>query len=201
MTRPVIRPRRHASDFMGPPLNRSTVYLWERIRLGCKVCRECGEPWHWAVVERPGISPQINIVGQIMAIRRAVYILKHGKPPPKGKRATSTCPNQHCCDPEKVVARKISQMVSDTFTSGARDRARNRTHIARYNEANKLKLSDDAVRAIRASELPPEQEAALHNVHPDYITSIRNGRARMQTADLGVFSALVARSNKVERRP
>lgn len=188
----------HVRDLVGPPVNRSNPYLWARIRMGCKVCEECGEPWHWAVSERPGVTPQINVCGRGMPIRRAVYMLKHGKTPPPGTRATSSCPNQHCCNPDLVVARRVGLMISDTFNNGARDMATVRIQLARYREENIVKLKPEHIAAVRADTRPALEAAADHGITPEYFRRIHKGTARMG-ADLGVFAGLVNKTT--EQRP
>lgn len=187
--------KKHPADFVGPPSNRSNGYLWARIRMGCKVCEDCGEPWHWDVCERPGVSPQINVGGYTLPIRRAVYMLKHGKTPPPGTRATSSCPNQHCCNPDLVVARRVGLMISDTFNNGARDMATVRIHLARYREENIVKLKPEHIAAVRADTRPAIEAAADHGITPEYFRRIHNGKARMGT-DLGVFAGLINRTTE-----
>lgn len=184
------RRKKNAADFVGPPINRSNDYVWARIRMGCKVCEECGEPWHWDVCERPGVSPQINICGYLLPIRRAVYILKHGKPPPPGTRATSTCPNQHCCNPDKVIARQIGLMVKDTYANGTRCVAAVRAHLHKYNQALNVKLQPADVAAVRADTRPALEAATDHGITPEYFRRIHNGKARMGV-DLGIWSGLI----------
>lgn len=182
---------RHASDFVGPPVNRSNPYLWARIRMGCKVCEDCGAPWHWVVTERPGVTPQINVCGVTMPVRRAMYLLTRGKLPPPGTRATSTCRNQHCCNPELVVARKVGLMISDTFQNGARDIVAVRLQLTRYREKNVVKLQADQVAAVRADTRPAKLAAKDHGITAEYFRRLHKGTARMGT-DLGVFAGLLA---------
>jgi hypothetical protein len=191
--------KRYPSDFVGPPIQRASVYILARIRMGCKVCEECGEPWHWDVQVKDGVTPQINICGHLLAIRRAVYILKYGKPPHKGTRATSPCPNKHCCDPEKVMARRIDLMVSDTYASGARNKAATVAMLQRHCQANNVKLQPADVLAVRADTRPPLEAAAAHGITPEYFRRIHSGRARMGI-DLGPFAALVTSSKPTQER-
>lgn len=190
--------KKHPADFVGPPVNRSNGYLWARIRMGCKVCEECGEPWHWDVCERPGVSPQINVGGYALPIRRAVYMLKHGKTPPPGTRATSTCRNQHCCNPEKVIARRIDLMISDTFASGARSLASVKAQLQKFTQEYRTKLQPADVAAVRADTRPALEAAADHGITPEYFRRIHKGTARMGV-DLGVFAGLV--SSATEQSP
>lgn len=206
MTPKNYRNKRYPSDFVGPPIQKASVYILARIARGCKICEDCGAPWHWDVTVAPGVSPQINVCGHLLAIRRAVYILKHGRQPPKGSRATSSCPNQHCCDPNKVVARRISQMVKDTYTNGARDPAVSRRTLQKHTDANNRKLSIAQVVKIRTDGRPPKVAAPEYGITPEYFRRIRSGLVRTEAsqlgayADLGMFSGLVANSGRMEQR-
>lgn len=190
MTTPTYKNKRYPSDFVGPPIQKASAYILQRIQRRCKVCEDCGAPWHWDVAVSPGATPLVNVCGHILAIRRAVYMLKTGRVPPKGKLATASCPNPHCCDPEKVTARRVSAMVRDTYRSGARDPSRSLRVLAQYTHTHNRKLSTAQVIAIRGDPRTPQQGAPAYGITPEYYRAIKAGRRRTEASQLGTNASL-----------
>ena len=181
---------RRKKDFTGPPIELSNTYILERIMLGCKECAECGEPWHWATIDRHGCSPQINLCGRIMPIRRAVWLLFFKTlPKTNEKRITSKCRNKMCCNPELLMKASSGKILQMQYQHGKRDAAEAARNLKKHTDTL-IKVSDEMAAAIRADTRPKKVAAPDYGIAPDYYNCIRRGDSRFPR-DLGPFSGLV----------
>jgi hypothetical protein len=181
---------RRKNNLFGPPVELSNTHILERIMLGCKECEECGQPWHWCAVDRPGCSPQINVCGRIMPIRRAVWLVfKKRFHHANKKRITSKCKNKMCCNPELLIQATPGKILAMQYQNGKRDANAVRQHLLK-NIGAWTKVSDEVAAAIRADTRPKSVAAPEYGVAPDYFTRIRRGEARFPR-NLGPFAGLI----------
>lgn len=154
--------------------------------MNCIVCEDCGEPWHFKASNRHGMSVQTNVMGQIMSVRKAVY-LAMGKKLVKGLRITSLCPNKHCCNPELIRAKPPGEILRATYEHGKRSRDEAAKHLIKY-QLERVKVTDEVAAAIRGDPRPKSVAAKEYGVAPDYFTRIRRGDSRMPR---NMFTALI----------
>jgi hypothetical protein len=148
-------------------------------------CREIGGCWVWAGAMKEERWPvfcfrRVGVDGEKrnfnLYVRHVAYWLKTKKRPVfvGGKTLRTSCKDPHCVNP--------AHMVMETFADVQKDlrhqsKLANRIKVATARR-QKSKLSDAAVLAIRESELPRKELAALHGVSREYVRLLQIGAWR-----------------------
>lgn len=147
---------------MGGPVNVDSIRnRFERavdVSAGSDACH----PWTRAR-DRDGYGA-MKIAGKMHRSNRVTFFLKHGHWP---VIARHTCDNPPCCNGEHIV--------DGTTLDNQRDRRRNGTAPVNAQNPN-AKLTEDDVRAIRASAEPGKTLAARYGVQDACISKIRKRR-------------------------
>lgn len=177
---------KHPKDFIGPPIMLSKAYVLARVQAACIECEDCGEHWHHTGAKRPNQAIQINIMGQIMAVRKAVY-LASGRKLKRGYRVTSSCTNPLCCNPKLIKQAKPGDILKHTYTTGQRDRHTAASHLMRFRS---VKITDEIAERIRQDDRMAKVAAPDYGIHPVYFNRVRRGDARRPR---NMFSGLVQR--------
>lgn len=149
--------------------------LIERIRQ--RVIEE-GECWNWTgALQTCGSTPTMKYNGTVMAVRRAI-MLERGVPMGKG-RATYTCGNPMCVNPEHVGVRSIAAIQKRTIAnlSAAQEliRGHNIAHALRKNKKH-TRLSMEIAREIRAAEGTHLEIAKRYALDPADVSAIKRRR-------------------------
>lgn len=151
----------------------------EYIRLRCREEDDC---WIWPGAAKEGRWPvvcfrRIDVDGVkrdfILYVRHVVYWIRSGKRPSLsgGKTMGASCNNELCVNPAHVKMTTFSELQKRlTHQKTLQFRIKNAT-----GRRKNSKLSDEAVREIRASELPRKELAAVHGVSYEYVRQLQNG--------------------------
>lgn len=133
--------------------------LWPKVQIGEP--DECW-PWQGAKVEGYGLIGRSRAEGPALT-HRVVLEDKLGRPITPGMVARHTCDNPPCCNP--------SHLVEGTYSQNTRDMVERGRKRARRNV-----LTEDDVRAIRASSESAEVWAERFGVIPATIRAVRSGK-------------------------
>lgn len=133
-------------------------------------CIEDGDCLIWYTKDKGQDGPRVSIDGKRQYVRPLIY----GKAIPKGMVLTTSCGNRLCL--AHVVARSQSWISRRTMASVAVNPAYRAKMSAVKSKGSKL--SDDAVRQIRASDRPAKVDAEEHGISAAYVNMIRNGQFR-----------------------
>jgi len=163
---------------IGPPATKANGYVYERLSNNCIECEECGGMWHYKAQFIKGKPIQVNIGGQIMTTRKAMYMAAF----PKrrildGRRISSKCRNQNCINPELLVQITASDLLKTHYTKGIRSRVDASKHLVAQQKRN-TRLPDEIVLKIMSD---PRKGTAGHKdygVSKDYYNAIQRGAAR-----------------------
>ena len=133
--------------------------FWERLAppdaRGCRV---------WTGSIETGGYGHFHQGRRFIGTHRYAWELTHG-PIPIGMSVLHECDNPPCCNPEHLFLGTCKQNADDMVRKGRHH------HGSRHANA---KLTEDAVRDIRASSDTAKESALKHGVSQDYIYSIRN---------------------------
>lgn len=136
--------------------------FWNRV--GQPTERGCRE---WQGARSSSGYGTFRVDGRTVAAHRHAYELTHGRLSP-GAEACHTCDNPPCCEPSHLFAGSKRDNQLDKV---AKDR-----HVKGERDAN-AKLTDAAVRAIRASTEDKHTLAARFGVHHRAIWMVRTYRS------------------------
>lgn len=145
--------------------------------------------WHGSV--NTGGYAQVKLGGAHYLLRRLIVESRARRVIGPGKRVQSLCGRPACCEPAHLAISTSSDINRASFASGRRSHA---VCVAAGRRARLagggVKLTMEDARAIRADTVSTRAELARrYNVRPNYITSIRSGRAWAETAaNASVFS-------------
>ena len=171
---------------VGPPINTSNASVLTRLMSNCTECHECGAMSHYGGAKRPGHCQQINISGNVMPVRRAMYMAAHQTRILNGRRITSKCKNPACINPELLVQSTPGQVIRSDYEKGNRSRHTAAAHLRKHS---KVKLSEAAVRAILADERGGRAGAADYGISDVHFNAIKRGAARrMANPFAGLFA-------------
>jgi hypothetical protein len=146
----------------------------------CRVVDGC---WHWADGRDGNGRPSLWLpaLGRRVTLGTAICVLRTGKPPAKGVVWHCTCDTPNCANP---AHRKAGTRSSQMLAAGIQRDAVTRARIAAGKRA-RSNLTDDAVRAIRASGETLHVLAARHGITPSYASQIRRGQRRREFCAAG----------------
>lgn len=162
---------------IGPPKAAANQYVFDRLKSNCMECECCGEQWHYKGQKDVGFCVQVNVAGRIMAVRRAMYMAAFPKKAiVRGRRVTSTCPNEYCINPKLLIQATASVLLKSHYDKGVRDRRRAAAHLAKCKPAQKL-TPDDALQIMQDERSAPKVAADL-GVSPAYVRAIRRGQSQ-----------------------
>jgi predicted DNA-binding protein (UPF0251 family) len=127
--------------------------------------------WDWESAKDPNGYGRLNVKGYPELAHRISYKIHFGTIP-KGMAVCHKCDNPSCTNPDHLFLGTQADNVADMHK---KDRARKRG--MKGTDHHSVKLTDDAVRAIRASDASDSQLAKEHNVSRATIHSIRSYRS------------------------
>lgn len=176
---------------VGPPVTKSNAYVKARILENSIECECCGKMTHYKAQHRPGVSVQINVGGQVMAVRKAMYMATFpGKAIKPGNRITSKCANSNCINPALLLQSTASELLKSHYTKGIRDRRIASAHLVAQRLKNTRLSQEDVLRII--SDPRKGQEAAHEwGITKEHYNAIQRGATR-KTGN--PFAGLGARS-------
>lgn len=167
-----------APKLIGPPATKANSYVFERMRDNCSECECCGEPWHFKAVFRPGMAVQVNVGGQVMAARKAMYMAAFpNKLIQNGRRITSRCKNSNCINPKLLAQSTASDLLKSHYTKGIRSRRGASAHLVAQQRKN-TKLSPDAVIQIINDDRKGAEAAHEFGISKEHYNAIQRGAAR-----------------------
>jgi hypothetical protein len=156
----------------------------KRIKARCTMDGSC---WIWPMA-KDGRSPEINVRGRIVKVRR--YLLALNGVDLRGKRASVCCGSKACVNPDHLVAIEQSEIVKRGMAEMdlAKVLTRNR-RLAISAQRRRGKFTLDQVRAIREDSRDNEDVAADYGVSEMTIRYVREHK-RYKTYD-GFIAQLI----------
>ncbi len=145
-------------------------YLMSKVRHRCTDDAGCQV---WSGAAQGGVMPIMNIGGNVMAVRRAVFMAYFGEPVP-GMEITNTCETTLCVNPEHL--QQISKKTRRRILAGKRNSLRSASAINKNRELHG-KLDMEKVRHIRSTDERSDVLAGLYGVSRTTINNVRAGRA------------------------
>jgi hypothetical protein len=163
---------------VGPPATKANEYVKARMLDNCIECECCGEMTHFKAQYRPGMAVQVNVGGQVMAARKAMYmasfptkkILSH-------RRITSKCKNPNCINQKLLVQSTASELLKSHYTKGIRDRHVASSHLVAQQKKN-TRLPDAEVIKIIADPRKGAEAAHEWNISKEHYNAIQRGATR-----------------------
>lgn len=163
---------------IGPPATKANHYVRDRMAQTCIECECCGEQWHFKAVHRHGMAIQVNVGGQVMAARKAMYMATFpDKPIQNGRRITSRCKNPNCINPALLIQSTASALLKTHYTKGIRDRHVAAAHLV-AQQARNTKLSRDEVIRILNDDRKGAAAAHEFGISKEHYNAIQRGAAR-----------------------
>ena len=163
---------------IGPPATKANEYVKARMLDNCSECDCCGEQTHFKAVFRQGMAVQVNVGGQVMAARKAMYMAAFpGKLILSHRRVTSKCSNPNCINPKLLIQSTASELLKSHYTKGIRDRRIAAVHLVAQRMKN-TRLSDaDVIRIINDDR---KGAAAAHEfgITREHYNAIQRGATR-----------------------
>lgn len=147
-------------------------------------CVPDGDCLIWPGSVNTGGYAQVKRHGAHFLLRRLLVESRARRVIGPGERVQSLCGRPACCEPAHLAIGTPGDINRASFASGRRSRAvcvaaGRRARIA----GGGMKLTLEDARAIRADTVSTRAELARrYGVRPNYITSIRSGRAWAETA-------------------
>ncbi len=182
--------RKEHRPYHANPSKELAESMMDAIKARCTECPECGAMWNWtgnhqnsihhATIERN--KTRINV-------RKAVWAVYHGEIPANSV-LTTKCDNLNCLNPELTAAVHRGDVIRKMIDDG---KIHNAAHLAartRARRARGTKLSIDAAREVRSSDLSCREEAEKRGVTYQMISRIRQNQSY---ADVNPFAGLGAR--------
>ena len=163
----------------------SGVKTIDDLRGRCYVDEDLG-CWHWRMAAFNG-SPRVRVnfngKSQMMAGRKAAYILAYEKDIPKGHRVyrAAHCHSKDCLNPEHVRAGSPQQEGSVVSKTGRNKGNLGRIIANQRNSRARAKLTLEQVREIRASDETQRVKAERYGVHEKTIHLIETGKRWRET--------------------
>jgi hypothetical protein len=116
-------------------------------------------------IKQDGIKRSVNV-------RRELWTLKTGKPPPRNWVVLCKCGNDRCVEPTCLKVSSRSKMLSGIPISAAHKVAL--TLAARSRKS--AKLTQEAANDIRYGDGTPEEKAAKYGVTVNHVRGIQQNR-------------------------
>lgn len=137
------------------------------IKLRCRI-DEVTRCWVWEFGQVNG-APRVWFGGKVTTAGRAVWLLKHGAPPPTGMVVVRTCGNPLCCNPAHMRLGSPGDVGAVTAQTG--------------------KLKGDPLRAMRARKAGLARAVRT----PEFVAAVLADQRRYAdiAASLGVSYSLV----------
>ena len=146
--------------------------------------------WHWRLAKDKG-EPRVWLpeFRQVFTGRKAAVILS-GRQIGKGQLAWGTCRSRDCVFPQHIRVGTRAEMGAWQAKRGVLKHNPKTSAAAAANARKASKLSPDAVRAIRASNLPQKELAEMYGVHFSTISKVVLDRSWADAAapNTSVFS-------------
>lgn len=157
--------RRHGSPYAElqpvPPKRTPEQRFWDYAAIG----PDC---WGWSGHTSCGYGVITVPRGQMKAHRFSYEL--HNGPIPKGLHVLHRCDNPPCCNPKHLFLGTQAENTSDMDAKGRR-----RSVPSLGIKHGMVKLTEDQVRAIRASSGPAPAIAAQYGISDSTIYMIRGG--------------------------
>lgn len=179
-------------------MTKDDQYLWDKLQSKCGICPDCEKQWLWKGAKQRNKAPIYNFREKSMYPRRWVWMQKHGREPKKGHVIVSGCESTLCINPERTQEITKAESNRRTAAKGLMHTPAMRAKLAAARRANS-DLSQEAVRAIRASSEPAKVEAEKYNITTTYVHMLRNGKSRKELAATpfsGLFTGLAANEQR-----
>lgn len=156
--------------------------LMARIRSNCTEDADC---WIWQRYCDPHQMPILSINHMPMAVRRAVWIVKHGEVQ-DGFEIVHTCGRTRCVNPAHLESITMAERRKRLGEA-----ARGRASVAMVKTHRAMgKLDMEKAREIRSSDETGQVLAAKFGVTPQLVSLVRRGKS---WAEPSPFSGLGAR--------
>ena len=126
--------------------------------------------------------PQVKVPGGTAQLVRRLAAAVGGKPPAKGQPVTTTCNEKLCVNPAHMKPSTKKAIGKAAAARGAFSGLSRAGKIAGARRAGLVKLTDDQVAAIRASEDSDKELGQAYGVKSYYVARIRRGDARRDYA-------------------
>lgn len=173
---------------IGPPSTKANNYVFKRLAENCKECECCGQPWHYKGNFTKGRPIQVNVGGQIMTARKAMYMAAFPQRKILDKRRISSkCENQHCINPRLLVQITASDLLKTHYTKGLRCRVEASKHLVVQQRKN-TRISDETVLRIMADERRGAAGHKDYGISKEHYNAIQRGAARVKS---NPFAALI----------
>lgn len=139
--------------------------FWRKVEV-------CGpdECWPWKARLGEHGYGQFKAEDRAVRAHRVAWKLTYG-PIPLGLHVLHKCDNRACCNPAHLFLGTQLENIADRHRKG-RD-----AHVSRPGMLNhRARLTDEAVRQIRAERRPLKVIAADHGVSQSLVSMVRNGK-------------------------
>jgi hypothetical protein len=139
--------------------------FWRKVEV-------CGpaDCWPWKAKLGDTGYGQFKANNQCVRSHRVAWTLTHGTIP-HGLHVLHKCDNRACCNPAHLFLGTQLENIADRHLKG-RD-----AHVSRPGMSNhQARLTDDAIRQIRATRGPLKLIAKDHGVSHSLISMIRSGK-------------------------
>jgi hypothetical protein len=163
---------------IGPPATKANEYVKARMQENCTECECCGEVSHFKAQHRPGMAVQVNVGGQVMAARKAMYMATHPQRKIKPQyRITSKCKNPNCINPALLVQSTASEVLKSHYTKGIRDRRIASAHLVAQRLKNTRLTAEDVMKII-ADPRKGKEAAHEFDISKEHYNAIQRGATR-----------------------
>lgn len=144
-------------------------------------CHIEGVHWIWRQSINNGI-PHFWWDGRSQKVRRVVAEAREGQAIPTGMCVSNHCTHRYCVAPHCLRINTRAEAQARARARGAFKRSPARFLRAAQTMRAKSKLSQEAVRRIRASTESIYRIAEAEGISPSYAAKIRNGQCRRELA-------------------
>ncbi len=163
------------------------TYLADRVRMRCIEDADC---WVWQGAVQGKSMPLMNNGGNIMAVRRALFLDLHGEVQ-KGCEVVGTCETRLCVNPEHIG--QITVKTRRRLLAQKRNLQPVSAALIAKNRKLHAKLDLEKVRHIRACDERSDVLAELYGVSRTRINQVRSGSA---WPDANPFAGLLQGARK-----
>lgn len=143
---------------------------------------EFGDCWIWTQGTNGAGYPQVKVPGGTAQLVRRLAAAVGGKPPAKGQPVTTTCGEKLCVNPEHMKPSTKKAIGKAAAARGAFSGLSRAGKIAGARRAGLVKLTDEQVAEIRASDDTDKVLGEAYGVKSYYVARIRRGDARKDYA-------------------